>query len=333
MNVTRLETSTRTIQVARVVANDRLCKEHYRLTLHVRGFTHAVPGQFVHINPPLNPSDDYQVINGSPGAGAPCGGSPGAVTEHWKEVCRQPILRRAFSIAGFRSDSDDKAAARIDIIYRVVGTATRWMQTLACGDGVSLLGPLGNAFPIDATRPRAWLIAGGVGLPPLLWLCEALHAADIETVAFLGAQAADLIPLSIHAGAVVPPDGVVAPLEVEEFAATDTRVVISTDDGSVGYHGHVGQALAAFHRTHAVPSAELTVYTCGPERMMRFVAEFCRRRGIICYACMERAMACGTGTCQSCVVEIRDDESADGWRYDLCCMQGPVFDVADVVWG
>ena len=83
----------------------------------------------------------------------------------------------------------------LDIIYRVVGRATRWMESLQLGDRLSVLGPLGNVFPISATKRSAWLVAGGVGLPPMLWLAEALRAAGKETIAFLGARTADLFPL------------------------------------------------------------------------------------------------------------------------------------------
>ena len=108
--------------------------------------------------------------------------------------------------------------------------------------------------------------------------------------------------------------------------------MLSTDDGTLGLHGHIGQGLVAYSQANPTAQDELTVYTCGPERMMRFVAEFCRARGVECHVCMERAMACGTGLCQSCVVPIHDVADPDGWRYKLCCRDGPVFAGADVVW-
>ena len=51
-----------------------------------------------------------------------------------------------------------------------------------------------------------------------------------------------------------------------------------------------------------------------------------------CQACLERAMACGVGVCQSCVVPVADASDAQGWRYALCCTEGPVFDAAQVLW-
>ena len=43
-------------------------------------------------------------------------------------------------------------------------------------------------------------------------------------------------------------------------------------------------------------------------------------------------MACGMGTCQSCVIRTRDTGDPEGWRYQLCCTDGPVFDSRQVVW-
>jgi dihydroorotate dehydrogenase electron transfer subunit len=65
---------------------------------------------------------------------------------------------------------------------------------------------------------------------------------------------------------------------------------------------------------------------------MRFVAEFCAARDVECYVCVERNMACGTGMCQSCIVAVSDAQDAAGWRYRLCCTEGPVFDAKTVLW-
>jgi dihydroorotate dehydrogenase electron transfer subunit len=197
---------------------------------------------------------------------------------------------------------------------------------------VSVLGPLGNSFPIHDHKPAAWLVAGGVGLPPMLWLAEALHAADKRAVAFYGAQTAGLLALTMNERTPPGVDAGRAAFSCAEFAEAGTPVVISTDDGSVGFRGHVGDALAAYHEANPISSDELVVYTCGPERMMRFVADYCIARGIECHVCMERAMACGTGTCQSCVVALHDESDPDGWRYQLCCTDGPVFDARRIIW-
>jgi dihydroorotate dehydrogenase electron transfer subunit len=239
------------------------------------------------------------------------------------------MLRRAFSIAGLRRVG---GGVEVDAIYRVVGTATRWMESLRAGDVVSALGPLGNAFPISQTKSHAWLVAGGVGLPPMLWLAEALREAARKTIAFCGATRAELLPLSMDAAR--PPDATAMrpSLSAREFALHDVPVVISTDDGSLGFHGYVGAAMAAHFDANAPDPSDMVVYTCGPEPMMRVVAQFAAARDIECYVCVERNMACGTGMCQSCVVPIRDTADSEGWSYRLCCSDGPIFEASQVIW-
>jgi dihydroorotate dehydrogenase electron transfer subunit len=311
------------IRRGEVVSNVSLCREHYRLTIVVSGeglgerselgsgFPVPVAGQFVHLSPQRRASSCDRMYESAPAIDS--GGA---------------MLRRAFSIAGYRATAK---GAEVDVIYRVVGVGTRWMGSLRAGDSVSVLGPQGNAFPIVEDAKSALLVAGGVGLPPMLFLEKALRDAGKQTVAICGAQTADLLALTIDEH--VPPSSTAteATASAVEFTERGANVVISTDDGSLGLPGHVGNALTAYCDANPVEPEDVVVYTCGPERMMEFVAEFCDARGIRCYVCMERAMACGTGMCQSCVVPVRDEADAQGWRYQLCCMDGPVFDANDVL--
>lgn len=302
-----------------VVANHRLCREHFRLSFRVGRFAEATPGQFVHLCPALETNGDDATGSGANAESTGGSGAGGAV----------PMLRRAFSIAGLRRAG---GGAEIDVIYRVVGTATRWMSSLRDGDRLSVLGPLGNAFPVHPTKPIAWLVAGGVGLPPMLWFAEALAEAGKQTIAFCGARSSDLLALTLSTDDPPAQDARRPTTRCVEFARHGAGVVISTDDGSVGFHGHVGAALSAYHDANPVTSAEVAVYTCGPERMMHAVAEYCAGCDIECHVCMERAMACGTGLCQSCVVPVHDETDPDGWRYRLCCRDGPIFDARRIIW-
>ena len=106
---------------------------------------------------------------------------------------------------------------------------------------------------------------------------------------------------------------------------------IATDDGSLGRAGFVDQAFEHWLDQAGLGAEDLVVYACGPEAMMQAVAEICLLREIECQLALERHMACGMGTCQSCVVKIRDG-SDRGWSFKLCCTDGPVFDARDVVW-
>ena len=307
-----------TIRVGKVVANARLCRDHYRLSFHVGEFPKALAGQFVH----LCPANAAGAVDSS-------GTCASIDWGRWAASSVTPMLRRAFSIAGLRRGS---SGVEVDVIYRVVGAGTRWLETLQPGNEASALGPLGNRFPISETKRHAWLVAGGVGLPPMLWLAEALRDASKTTIAFCGAQTRDLLALTVDAEPELPTDATRASDGAAEFSRVGARVIISTDDGSLGFRGRVGNAMEAYHRANPVPADDLVVYTCGPEPMMHFVAEYCTQRGIECHVCVERNMACGLGTCQSCVVPVRDAADADGWSYRLCCTDGPVFGGDVVLW-
>jgi len=323
-NTETADTATPSIATGVVTHNKRLCREHYRLTITRVNMDLARPGQFVHLCPFCPAAHDREYV--PPNSASMRGGDWPRGTS-WSPV---PLLRRAFSIAGLRDDRF--GAHEIDVVYRVVGTATRWMESLRVGDAVSVMGPLGNAFGISPSKRHAWMVCGGVGLPPMLWLAGALRDAGRKAILFAGARSRDLLALEIVEGVAIGADGRKGSLCVAELATCDTPVVIATDDGSLGFRGFVPEAFATYFDYSDVAADDLVVYTCGPEAMMEGVARFCMEQSIECYACVEREMACGTGTCQSCVVPVCDVSAVDGWRYALCCKEGPVFDVRRVIW-
>ncbi len=287
--------------LARVLANQPICREHYRLTLTVAEFPAAVPGQFIQIMC-TEPSE--------------LGWSGGA------------FIRRPFSIGGLRCTG---SGIEVDVLYRAIGIGTKWLSRLQSGENVSILGPLGQPFRHPAADKLAILVGGGIGLPPLIWLAERLHAAGTPAVAFCGARSADLLPLSRDAQ--VPCSAEEPTPLCPELARSATPALVATDDGSLGAHGLLPDVLSAWLDRNPTQAQKAVVYTCGPDRMMKAVAKLCIARNIPCQVCLERMMACGMGTCQSCVVRIRDNAAPEGWRYRLCCTDGPVFDAADVIWG
>lgn len=292
--------AARGVYNARVVSNAPLCREHYRFVLEVGNFPPAAPGQFLQIQ--CREVDE-------------AGWSGG------------PFVRRPFSIGGLRRE-DGKT--RMDIYHRAIGPGTTWLARLREGDEVSIIGPLGRSFPMPDDRRIAYLVGGGIGLPPLIWLAEALHQAGKEVVAFCGGRTKDLIPLTRVAQ--VPVSGDQGSPAYEEFARSQTPVVLSTDDGTLGARGRIPDVFAAYLDRHKVSPNDVVVYTCGPDIMMRSTATLAEQRGFDCYVCLERMMACGMGTCQSCVVALRDPDADNGWRYRLCCTDGPVFPSREVIW-
>jgi len=303
-----------------VTENVRICDEHYRLVMRCPPEIGARPGQFLQLRcgqwSDQGEQDRAEAIDENQWGGASLRWAGGPV-----------LLPRPFSLAGVRTVDGQ---TEVDILYRVVGPGTTWMSGLRAGDTVAALGPLGNGFDVPSDRPRAYLVGGGVGLPPMIWLAECLRAAGHDVVAFCGAKTGRLTALTLAGAPSTDPTE--ARMTAEEFARHGTPVILTTDDGSLGVKGLVNSAMEAYHAAHPSANDRLIVYTCGPEPMMRAVAHWCLDRGIRCQVCMERMMACGIGTCQSCVVAIQDASAPAGYVYKLCCADGPVFDARDVVW-
>jgi dihydroorotate dehydrogenase electron transfer subunit len=228
-------------------------------------------------------------------------------------------------------------------MHRVVGVGTDWMSHLQAGDEVGIIGPLGNRFTHPEAGGKALMVGGGVGIPPMLYLASALAGKPIRSIAFCGALSRDLLPLTITDRAPLPSVDAFEPLSnIDEFARHGVGAVISTDDGSYGFRGFVTQALERYldaHVTDGAARSKTIIYTCGPEPMMKRVADIAAARGIECQVAVERAMACGMGTCQSCCIRLKREEKRDGqafagkdWIYKLACTDGPVFKGADLLW-
>lgn len=323
--------------LATVLSNDPLCREHNRLILLAPGFPESRPGQFVQVRcrdadgAPLGdvperewgwsePQGGFLSTSGQPDLFGPT-----------------PIIRRPFSIAGRHRTPEGHA---IELINRDVGPGTHWLFNLRAGQHVDLIGPLGNTFTMPALGEIALLVGGGVGIPPMIYIAQALAELAAQTggpirraaIAFCGATSRDLLPLQILPGVAAQADPSEPALRTGEFARHGFDSIISTDDGTCGFHGRITEPLVLFLDRYIGGGAfRPVIYTCGPEPMMKAVAHIARERKLGCEVAVERAMACGMGTCQSCVIrEVAENER--GWRYRLACTDGPVFDAASLLW-
>src|SRR5689334_5862413 len=72
----------------------------------------------------------------------------------------------------------DREAGWIEILYKVVGPGLQALAARKAGERLSTLGPIGRAFAPHPERPRALLIGGGVGIPPMVFLAERLRARE-----------------------------------------------------------------------------------------------------------------------------------------------------------
>ena len=210
----------------------------------------------------------------------------------------RPFLPRAFSVLRAHDDG------RLDFLLEDVGPGTHRLCELRAGDGLHLLGPLGNGFAIDHGR-RPLLVGGGVGIAPLAILADAIGASALVLLGFRDAA---------HA----------------EGAALIPGARVATDDGSTGHHGLVTELLRAElgQSGFGLPSSRArtsgrrhVVYACGPPPMLEAVRVICAEHGVPAQLAMESGMACGFGACFGCVVPTRDG-------YLRLCVDGPVVDAA-----
>jgi dihydroorotate dehydrogenase electron transfer subunit len=317
---------------ARVVENVLLCREHYRLTLRTPEFPTSEPGDFVQIliDPEWTPAAKQW---GPRELQWELGQNPPKFCEPFLLEGRA-YLRRPFSIAGRRNSTDSagRQTADLDVIYRVIGKATTAMEKLKTGDSVALLGPLGKGFCPPEAGGLALLIGGGVGIPPIIYLAEYLAARKIRALAFIGAQRRDLVPLSFAPGAPEPAAEPIPLLTAAEFARHGIPCIIATDDGSMGVKGFVTEALRAWLKQNRTQTPQQTiVFCCGPTPMMQATGNVASAFHLPCQASLEQPMACGMGTCQSCVIKYKPAGQSD-WVYKLTCTDGPVFNTADILW-
>lgn len=206
------------------------------------------------------------------------------------------ILRRPLSV--YRAHGE-----RIELLYQVVGRGTRLLAEAAPGARMDLVGPLGNGWRVAPDTRHALLVAGGVGAAALTMLAEELARLGVAVTVAIGAATEGLL------------------VARDVFDSVARRVEVATDDGSCGAPGLVTGICERLLADEALDA----VYTCGPEAMQRIVAEQAAAAGIPCQVSLERLMACGVGTCLSCVAA-----TVDGWK--RVCVDGPVFDASAVCW-
>jgi len=116
---------------------------------------------------------------------------------------------------------------------------------------------------------------------------------------------------------------------IDEFRNCSDRFLVSTDNGDMGIHGNVLDALSGISDSELNQS---TIITVGPEIMMKNVAEWAFDRGLPCFVSLERRMACGIGMCLVCTCKIKKVGSDDQFENKRCCADGPVFDAREVLW-
>jgi hypothetical protein len=217
---------------------------------------------------------------------------------------KSKLLPRPISLCGINRDDDT-----IRLVYRVTGegTGTEDFSKLVRGDKVRILGPLGNGFTVQPGK-KAFLIGGGIGVPPMLQLAKDINAGIDNAVCdmniVMGYRDENTFLLD----------------EFKEQAAS----FVATEDGSVGTKGNVIDAI----KENALEAD--VIYACGPMPMLRALKAYAAEHDMDCFVSMEERMACGIGACLACVCKTKDKDAHSNVNNKRICKEGPVFDAKEV---
>jgi len=253
----------------KVLWNKKVGPSYYRigLTCH-EGYAAAKPGQFIMLRFP------QQTV---------------------------PLLRRPFSI--HRLIDNGGLTTGIELLYKVVGEGTHKLSTCRQGDIVDILGPLGTGFSFFEHYEQVAVVAGGIGVAPLIFL-----------VSFLQKEGVDLSQCTVFLGARSRADILCR----DDFSRMGMKMHITTDDGSAGDQCFVTHPL----ETEMEKRRADVIYACGPLEMLKCVVGISEKHRVPCQISVETIMACGMGACLGCAVEGQDDLD----KYMHACIDGPVFD-------
>jgi len=206
------------------------------------------------------------------------------------------FLRRPFSYLDYNTEEKT-----VSFFVKAIGKGTRKLGTLEKGDIVNVIHPLGNSFSIPENK-KVLITGGGSGIAPFIMLSRELKARSNEVHIITGGRTAEDI------------------LFTQEFEKYG-RVFCTTEDGSLGEKGLLTQ-----HSLFSDGEFDYDlIYSCGPEGMMKAVADIARQHSIQCEASLENLMACGFGVCLCCIQETN--------KGNLCvCTEGPVVNTSELKW-
>lgn len=205
---------------------------------------------------------------------------------------RSRMLPRPISIC----EAEPEGAVRI--VYRVAGKGTEEFSRLGSGDTLELLGPLGNGFPLErmVEGKKAFLIGGGIGIPPMVELAKRLPGEKQIVVGYRDAR-----------------------LFLKEDLEKNGSVYVATENGSYGTAGNVLDCIRENNLEADV------IYACGPTPMLRALKAYAQEKGIECWLSLEEKMACGIGACLACVCQSKEVDDHSRVHNKRVCKEGPVF--------
>lgn len=192
----------------------------------------------------------------------------------------------------------DRENETITIIFQIVGATTKALNEKKEGDHISdFVGPLGRATHTDGLKKVA-VVGGGVGCAIAYPVAKKLHEVGCCVHSIIGFRNKDLLILE------------------DEFKNASEKLIIMSDDGSVGEKGLVTDALK---KLIEAGNEYDEVIAIGPLVMMKFVAKLTKEYGIKTVVSMNPIMIDGTGMCGGCRLTV-------GGKTMFACVDGPEFD-------
>ena len=223
--------------------------------------------------------------------------------------CGDLTLRRPFSV--YQVSSQELA-----LLYKVAGKGTFWLSQRQTNEAIDILGPLGRGFSIEPRTMNLLLVAGGIGIAPLVFLTHDASSQHHITLIHGSSTAAQLYPFSLSKSGKQGKRSSI-PKEVQ--------FVPVTEDGSMGKKGMATDILPDF-----LDWAD-QVYACGPLAMYEAMAEMSWRvmrsdfKLRKCQVSLELRMGCGFGACYGCTIKTKKG-------LKQVCQDGPVFELDDIIW-
>lgn len=210
------------------------------------------------------------------------------------------LLPRPISICEI--DKDNNA---LRIVYRIAGNGTAEFSSYKEGDKITIVGPCGNGFPIEAAKGKSvFCIGGGIGIPPMIGTANALQGVSNTTAVIAGYR---------------------NELFLDKEAQKYGELYVATEDGSAGSKGNVINSI-----NDNKLKADI-IFACGPMPMLRALAEYARKNNIECYISLEERMACGVGACLGCITKTKHVDDHSKVNNTRICTEGPVFNIEEVM--
>ena len=242
---------------------------------------------------------------------------------------RSKLLPRPISLCGIDRDEDT-----IRLVYRVTGenTGTEEFSKLVMGDKIRILGPLGNGFTVEPGK-KAFLIGGGIGVPPMLQLAKDINSGVVQTSGAVDTNTQEKgqteeKQINGHGKKICDMNIIMGYRDENTFLLDEFKEqadsFVATEDGSVGTKGNVIDAINENGLEADV------IYACGPMPMLRALKAYAMEHDMECYVSMEERMACGIGACLACVCKTKDKDAHSNVNNKRICKEGPVFNAKEV---